>query len=461
MRIARSTPALRRHAGALALIAATTVAPAHATTAPTPGWPQCTPRATAPRTGLREVRRTRDGRVLHLTLRSTAMGGEQPVDVLLPAGYDASGSTRYPVLYLLHGAGGDHTTWLDRGDAARTLADVPAIVVMPDGSQNGTNGGYADWYGLPQGTAGTPPAWETYHVNELVPFVDARFPTRADAGGRAIAGLSMGGTGAAKYAAEFPGTFGYAGTFSGGVAALLAPGRTADCKFGDPALQPVRWRDNDATSLAGNLRGVRVLVRSGTGEHGPLDPAAPPADPLGAAAWNQRRATEAGAYAMSRTFADALADAGVAADVRFFPGVHDWAYWRRDLEEFAAWWTRQLRHPVTRRTAFDVASAHRAFTAWGWSFAAHRRADEFDYVHVDGRRLRITGSGTLDVRTPPVLRPRARYAVHGGGQTRTVRADARGRLAFTVDLGPSHTTGQTAFPPRGWRTTAVRIVQER
>ena len=60
-----------------------------------------------------------------------------------------------------------------------------------------------------------PPAWETFHINELVPWVDATFATQPIPGGRAIAGLSSGGAGSAKYAAAHPGLFGFAGMFSG------------------------------------------------------------------------------------------------------------------------------------------------------------------------------------------------------------------------------------------------------
>src|SRR3954454_7777422 len=94
-----------------------------------------------------------------LTLRSRGIAGTQKVDVLLPQRYDRSGRTRYPVLYLLHGAGGDHRTWLAADDAQAALGDLPVIAVMPDGSATGAdgqrvNGGYSDWYGWPRGTAG-------------------------------------------------------------------------------------------------------------------------------------------------------------------------------------------------------------------------------------------------------------------------------------------------------------------
>src|SRR2546421_5750766 len=141
-----------------------------------------------------------DGRVVDITLASPAMNGTEHADVLLPAGFDGSGRTRYPVLYLLHGAGGAYHDWFDHGVQAivdRAVRDqhLPAfLVVMPEG---GSWGFYSDWYGsdLDGHTPHPPPAWATFHLHELIPWIDGHYPTLTDRGHRAIAGLSMGGFG--------------------------------------------------------------------------------------------------------------------------------------------------------------------------------------------------------------------------------------------------------------------------
>ena len=238
-------------------------------------WPPCVPRTATVPIGVTQVARSVDGRLVTLILRSRAMGNVQPVRVLLPVHYDRSGKTRYPVLYLLHGAGGSYRSWLDDDHIDRELGDMPVIAVMPNGSQGEgsayRNGGYSDWFGTPPDGSADAPAWESFHIRELVGFIDAHFPTRASAAGRAIAGISMGGGGAAKYAAEYPGTFGYVGAFSGETHPLLPVAvnfQTKSCKWGDPVAQLTRWRDNDSTYLAPNLRGVRVFIRSGDGTPG-------------------------------------------------------------------------------------------------------------------------------------------------------------------------------------------------
>ena len=220
-------------------------------------WPACTPRPAATQIGIRELSHTRQGRLLTLQLFSAAMGEVQPVDVLLPPHYDASGRTRYHVLYLFHGAGGSYRTWI-AGKLTLLLGTLPIITVMPNGSEHGHDGTYTDWTEMPVGDSARAPAWETYHVRELVPFIDRRFPTLSGPAGHAVAGISMGGGGATKYAAEYPGTFGYAGTFSRrGASADAAralgpeqdvsmgrprdpPGHLAGQRLGRPRGQPLR-----------------------------------------------------------------------------------------------------------------------------------------------------------------------------------------------------------------------------
>jgi S-formylglutathione hydrolase FrmB len=452
--------------GASAAVPAGAAATVPAATPAAAAWPVCVERTTPIRTALTEVSRAVDGRLVTVTLRSAAMQGEQQVNVLLPERANLSGRIRYPVLYLLHGAGGDFRTWMERDGVVAAVGGLPVIVVMPAGSDrdaigNNRNGSYTDWFGLEAGTPGPVPAWESYHLGELVAFIDQQLPTRAGAAGRAIAGISMGGGGAVKYAAEYPGMFGYAGSFSGSLDREPDTGRNQNCVRGDPAQQEVVWRDNNPTDLAANLRGVRLFVRSGDGTPGPYDSPVPPTDPTERLAWRVRLGTEAVTYQMAQHFLAALGAAGIdGVDARLFPGSHSPAYWQRDLREFTGWLGGQLRHPPGTPPAFDTASAHAAFSAWGWRFQAHRAVREFAYLHVAGGDLTVTGSGRLDVVSPARYRPGRSYPVRIDGTVRRVRADRTGRLAFPVDLGPSHPRQQTEFGPdatSNWRTARVRI----
>ncbi len=141
--------------------------------------------------------------------RSAALQRVMPYLVYLPAGY-ATGSRRYPVLYMLHGMSGSDTEWRGYGllDAAdRMIADGeirPLIIVMPQGDR-------AYW----MDHAGTDhEAWGTYTARDLVAEVDARFRTNPDRAERAIGGDSMGAHGALQLALNHVGVFSIVGSHS-------------------------------------------------------------------------------------------------------------------------------------------------------------------------------------------------------------------------------------------------------
>jgi diacylglycerol O-acyltransferase / trehalose O-mycolyltransferase len=436
----------------------------------TPGanaaWPTCIERITPPVPAASLAERSTEGRVVTLKLDSRAMGNQQTVNVLLPSGYNPSGKVRYSVLYLLHGAGGDNRLYLDGYDLPSLVGGMPLIVVMPDGSgpdDSGQrrNGGYADWFGVEEGGPGPAFAWETFHIRELVPFIDRSFPTIARAGGRAIAGISMGGGGAMKYSAAYPGTFGYAGSFSGELYPELPEAQafqTPNCKYGDPAREEVVWRDNDPTVLAGNLRGLRLFVRSGDGTPGPLDVGLSPEE---TAVLPIRLLTEYGAGLMAKAFLAANQRAGTPVEYELYPGSHSKRYWSRELPEFFAWLREQLAHKVKDRRTFTVESARRWFSAWGWTFKVRRGVREFLYVKATrGTRMRLTGSGRVKVRSAALFKPGRLYAVRVGREVRLRRADRRRRLTFPVGLGPSHAQQQTSFTPEstaGWKSVRIKI----
>jgi len=102
------------------------------------------------------------------------------VRILLPANYSANGAA-YPVLYLLHGGGEGYTSWSDGADIVDIVANsaFDGIVVMPEG---GRSGWYTDWHGETDGQF--KPQWETFHIEQLVPWIDANFNTVGDRSGR-------------------------------------------------------------------------------------------------------------------------------------------------------------------------------------------------------------------------------------------------------------------------------------
>lgn len=121
--------------------------------------------------------------------------------VYLPAGYTPEKS--YPILYLLHGYGGNQNSWLDDGKASSyTSAAIkegtvcPMVIVMPDGMNAFYIDGYQDNM-----------QYETYFFEELMPEVESKYHAGGDRSKRAVAGLSMGGFGASYYALNNPDKF--------------------------------------------------------------------------------------------------------------------------------------------------------------------------------------------------------------------------------------------------------------
>ncbi|HIZ99591.1 MAG TPA: esterase family protein [Candidatus Janibacter merdipullorum] len=148
------------------------------------------------------------GRLRYYKFRTAAIGGLTPgVNVLLPDGYETSGK-RYPVMYLLHGGVQNFTKFHLEDDIIGATAHKDLIVVMPDG-------GIAGWYSNPVSSQVGKRDWETFHISQLIPWIDANFRTYAEYNGRAVSGFSMGGFGALKYAAKYYGHFASVSSHSG------------------------------------------------------------------------------------------------------------------------------------------------------------------------------------------------------------------------------------------------------
>src|SRR5499426_1232326 len=142
------------------------------------------------------------GQARTVRLQSTTLGGERIFAVLLPSHYDET-ERRYPVLYLFHGGGQDHTAFMARTGFAALARQHEMIVVMPAADRNYT--------------ARPRDAQARYHefvAMELVDYVDSHYRTIATQQGRAIGGISMGGRIAIMTALQHPARFGTVGAFS-------------------------------------------------------------------------------------------------------------------------------------------------------------------------------------------------------------------------------------------------------
>jgi enterochelin esterase-like enzyme len=145
------------------------------------------------------------------TLKSEILKMDRNYAIYLPPGYE-EGDASYPVLYLLHGSGDNHTGWVQFGQvrhiADRAIAEgqaCPMIVVMPDGDTK-----VKGYFNQPDGSFD----YEDFFFNELIPHIEKTYRVRSERRYRAISGLSMGGGGTVFYALHRPDVFAAAAPLS-------------------------------------------------------------------------------------------------------------------------------------------------------------------------------------------------------------------------------------------------------
>lgn len=201
-----------------------------------------------------------------------AVHGPHRLRITLPESYRDDPTTRYPVLYLLHGGdGGSALQWsTGGGEVERFTAGHDVITVMPDG---GKVGWYVDWTDAANG----PQAWEHYHLLQLLPWVDANLRTIARPDARAVAGMSMGGYGAIRYAQRRPDLFAAAVSLSGALTLRHPMVRATTIEqsmvnrlgrsgpFGANRHSPSTWSQNDPLADLERLRDTFVVLHAGQG----------------------------------------------------------------------------------------------------------------------------------------------------------------------------------------------------
>lgn len=235
---------------------------------------------------------------VEIRLATEAEGDSMAAFVLLPAAYHSDTSRRFPVLYLLHGYGGDHSTWLKRvPQLPDWISDAELIAVAPDGQ-------YDSWYIDSPVDPGSRPA--STIAEKLVPHVDRHFRTLTKREYRAVSGLSMGGHGAWWLALQYPRLFGAAGSMSGVMdISRHATGYGLPEVLGPP--DPERYRAYSILhrwEYRGDTLGQALYFDCGRD------------DPF---------------FAENQDLHRRLQRADVPHTFLITPGGHDWAYWQNAL----------------------------------------------------------------------------------------------------------------------------------
>jgi enterochelin esterase-like enzyme len=274
--------------------------------------------AVVPGSDVFDTRNVPHGAVASIHYQSTALGGIRRMHVYTPPGYEMN-RERYPVLYLLHGAGDVDESWSSVGRAGFILDNLiaankakPMIVVMPAGHVNGAGAALggpvpaAAAAGMPGIGSGPDPFADDF-MTDLLPYVETHYRVLTDRQSRAIAGLSMGGNQTLNIAIPHLGKFAYVGVFSSGIisgARGAAPAETTS-PFGEA------WERQHLAALdnAASKRGLSLLWFS-TGK-------------------------DDGLIATTRNTVDLLKKHGFKPVFLESEGAHTWLNWRDYLSAFA------------------------------------------------------------------------------------------------------------------------------
>ncbi|MBW3629669.1 MAG: esterase family protein [Gemmatimonadetes bacterium] len=255
--------------------------------------------------------------------RSTVLGREYAYTVYTPTGYGTSG-LRYPVLYLLHGANGNQTSW-SRDGRLKLIADSliagglipPVLIVMP-----GDSVGW--WVDAPGGAS------ETALLTELIPDAERRYRILRERSGRMVAGQSMGGYGALRFALKYPDRFA-AAALHGPAVYFDAPPATSAARQHPPfrstdgSFSLAEWRSRNYPTLldAYFAQPARVPIYIVSGDH----------DPLGIAAESVR------------LFDTLRARQPGQVELRIVDGGHEWAVWISTFADALRYMTRYVAQP--------------------------------------------------------------------------------------------------------------------
>jgi S-formylglutathione hydrolase FrmB len=302
--------------------------------------------------------------------------------VYLPDGYN--GHRRFPILWLLHGHGDAYDSWINpkQGDFLQIARGFSGIVVMPEGAQ----GWYTDWWSGGERR----PGWESYYLLELIPLVERRLRILPGRSNHAIAGLSMGGEGAAFFAEQRPGYFGAVASFSGTLSiqrpewptGFNTQGQDYNTVYGPP--DGFYATGHNPVALAANLAHTRVLVRVGNGVPAPSEIN----NTFGILA-----ETDLQFHAMQ--FAHAVRAAGADTTFTQHQGIHDWPYWRRDLIAALKWgFFKPVVETPVRWTYITVDQHDRA---WDLRLDFSSPPSAVEKFVRNGSALRGTGTGTVTV----------------------------------------------------------------
>lgn len=247
------------------------------------------------------------GKVEYKTMPSQILNQDREYAVYLPRDYDKNTGKSYPVLYLLHGGGGSHTDWPQKGSLAAVANQLiqsneaaEMIIVCPEAGKN-----FMNYFNNPDWR------YEDYFFGELIPYIESTYRVVADKKHRAIAGLSMGGGGTVVYAAHHPELFGAAYAMS---AYLYRHDNLFWINWNDPVQKKIH-------QLVEENNCVKLVQNAGPDE----------IEKMKSVSWFVDCGDDDFTLKANLEFVLAMQAAGVPLQLRIRDGGHTWEYWQSAL----------------------------------------------------------------------------------------------------------------------------------
>lgn len=193
-----------------------------------------------------------------IQVHSDRMNKDIPVTVVTPSRTKATKNAKYPVVYLLHGAFANHFKWLELKPELPQIADEMQMVFVTPYVLN-------TWYF--DSPVSEEFQYETFCINELLPYIDAHYPTIADRSHRAVTGLSMGGHGAFYLGVRHRDLFGAVASMSGGVDIRLFPlNWNLPDVLGEMAANRQSWDEHSVMEVVKQLKNHDLEILFDCGE---------------------------------------------------------------------------------------------------------------------------------------------------------------------------------------------------
>jgi len=247
------------------------------------------------------------GKLEYKTMPSKILNQDREYAVYFPPNYETNTDKQYPVLYLLHGGGGTHTDWPEKGSLAGIANQLmlaneatEMIIICPEAGKD-----FMNYFNNPDWR------YEDYFFDEMIPFVEANYRVIADKEHRALAGLSMGGQGTVVYAQHHPELFCAAYTMSG---YLYRHDNLFWIDFNDPVQKKIHQlvEDNNCVKFVKEASPEKI-------------------DALKTVKWFVDCGDDDFTLKANLEFVLAMQAAEIPMQVRIRDGNHTWEYWHSAL----------------------------------------------------------------------------------------------------------------------------------